>query len=101
MVKKARTLKKTLGVFAEPTTKKGKDISDETIKVIAFFESDEYSRICPVKKDYLSVKISGKRVHKQNRLLLANLHELYAFFKEKLLYHLQILPTCINKILLT
>jgi hypothetical protein len=51
--------------------------------VTVFYESDEYSRLCPGKKDYLSIKIDGNRIHKQKRLLLANLNELYVAFKQK------------------
>ena len=48
--------------------------------VVAFFQNDEYSRLCPGKKDYVTVKIDGQKVHQQKRLLLCNLRELYVNF---------------------
>jgi hypothetical protein len=51
--------------------------------VIYFYNNDEYSRLCPGKKDFVTVKIDGQRVQKQKRLLLANLKELYVLFREK------------------
>ena len=35
----------------------------------------------PGKKDFLSMKVDNIRVHKQKRLLLMNLNELYQAFK--------------------
>lgn len=84
MVKKARSLKQSHGVFSEPSPKHGKELSPETQKaVVEFYEDDEYTRLCPGKKEFVSVKIDGQKIHKQKRLLLANLHELYVLFKEK------------------
>ena len=37
----------------------------------------------PGKKDFVSVKQEGKRVHVQKRLMLSNLREVYHEFKEK------------------
>ena len=37
----------------------------------------------PGKKDFVSVKQEGKRVHVQKRLILSNLKEVYQLFKEK------------------
>jgi hypothetical protein len=78
IVKKARKLKKEQGILAEPEVKKGKTISsdiEENVKL--FYQNDEVSRMFPGKKDYVSVKINGKHVHMQKRLLLANLKELH------------------------
>ena len=62
-------------------TKKGKSLSQNTINLVkAFYEDDEFSRQMPGKKDYLSV--SGN-THKQKRLILSNLNELYANFKSR------------------
>lgn len=52
-------------------------------KVQQFYEDDKVSRICPVKKDYVSGHINGEWVHKQKWLLLANVDELYSQFKER------------------
>ena len=52
LVKKARKLKTSKGILAEPEKKKGNVLSDETkLKVLEIFESDEFSRMCPGKKD--------------------------------------------------
>ena len=44
------------------------------------YEDDEFSRQIPGKKDYVSI---AKGVHKQKHLVLCNLREMYAAFKEK------------------
>ena len=52
LVKKARKLKNSKGMFVEPEKKKGNVLSDKTkLKVLEIFESDEFSRMCPGKKD--------------------------------------------------
>jgi hypothetical protein len=58
-------------------------ISQETIdSVVAFYESEDASRICPGKKDCVSVRNKdGKKEHVQKRLVLMNLKELHAQFK--------------------
>ena len=62
-----------------PERKKRDGISSDVIdNVVSFFEDDEYSRIMPGKKDFISI---SRNVHKQKRLLLCNLKELYAMFK--------------------
>jgi len=45
--------------------------------VHVFYESDEISRVKPGKKDFVSVKIEGKRVHIQKWFFLNNLREVY------------------------
>jgi hypothetical protein len=35
----------------------------------------------PVKRDYISIKVSGVKIHEQKLLLLCNLKELYSHFK--------------------
>jgi hypothetical protein len=35
----------------------------------------------PGKKDYISIKVSGVKIHEQKWLLLCNLKELYSYFK--------------------
>ena len=44
------------------------------------YESDQYSRMCPGKKEFVSVKINGVKQHKQKRLLLCNLKEMHTEF---------------------
>ena len=81
MVKRVREIKNKKGILEEPDPKKGKSLSPEVIeRVIAFYQSDDYSRMCPGKKEYVSVRIDGKREQKQKRLLLVNLKELHLEF---------------------
>ena len=56
MVKIAREIKSKKGILEEADPKKGKSLSAEVIeRVIAFYQSDDYSRMCPGKRSmYLS-----------------------------------------------
>lgn len=70
------------GMFPTTVPKKGRRIPDEIVKLVTdFYENDEYSRQLPGKKDYVSLRVDGKKVHVQKRLVLCNLKELYALFK--------------------
>ena len=62
--------------------KRERKLDESTVKaVIEFYKNDEYSRICPGKKDFVATKQSyGVKVHEQKRLLLANLKELHIDF---------------------
>ena len=56
-------------------------MTQETTDLVhAFYEDDEYSRQLPGKKDYVSIR---KDVHKQEWLVLWNLHQLFIAFKER------------------
>ena len=80
-IRVARKLKEEKGILSVPNPRHGKTLSEDIRKVVVnFFEDDEFSRLMPGKKDYVSV---GKNVHKQRRLLLCNLKELYSAFKER------------------
>lgn len=82
MARKSKELVKEKGVLSLPDPKPGPSLSPETVdKVRAFYESDDISRVMPGKKDFVSVKIEGKRVHVQKRLVLSNLKEVYHEFK--------------------
>ena len=84
LVKQARQLKKEKGILGEPESKKGRTLDMATIqRVRAFYEDDEYSRMRPPKKEFVSVRIDGKKVHKQKRLLLLHLNKLYLEFKKQ------------------
>ncbi|CAH0547009.1 unnamed protein product [Brassicogethes aeneus] len=86
MVNKARKLKKDYGILAEPEKLKGKSISNKVSeKVRQFYEDDEFSRMCPGKKEFVSVRDSktGKRIHMQKLLLFVNLKELNLTFQER------------------
>ena len=71
MVREARMLAKEKGILGSQKAKEGKGISmviEESVKL--FYEDDEFSRVIPGAKDFVSI---GKIVHKQKRLLLSNL----------------------------
>jgi len=84
LVRKARALHRSDGVLGISDKKQGHCLPKDTEAAVkAFYEDDDVSRICPGKKDYVSVKVNGKKEHIQKRLILCNLNELYASFKEK------------------
>ena len=65
---------KNKGLLCEPDQKTRKGISEELRRTVEmFYQNDEYSRMCPEKKEYISIKIEGHKEHKQKRLLLVNL----------------------------
>lgn len=84
-VKLARTLLKEKGVLGDVEPKLGRPLSkqvEERIK--SFYQNDEYSRVLPGAKDFKSVReVDGTRIHKQKRLILMNLNELYENYKLK------------------
>ena len=61
-----RQLKKEKGLLADPDPKKGrplpKDISERIV---------QYSRMCPGKKAYVTIKDQNSKEYKQKQLLLA------------------------------
>ena len=65
-------------------TSKGRRISEsERTQVKAFYESDEVSRMCPGKKDCLTVRDeNGLKIKAQKRLMLGSLRELYNLYKD-------------------
>ena len=82
MVKTAKNLKAQKGILAIPAQKIGKRLPSEiSIRVQQFYEEDEFSRMCPGKKDCVPVRIDGQKVYKQKRLLLCNLKEMYTAYK--------------------
>ncbi|XP_063223012.1 uncharacterized protein LOC134531252 [Bacillus rossius redtenbacheri] len=84
LVKLTRDLVKDQGILPELGKKKGFGIQSEVVTTVReFYESDEYSRLCPGKKDCLSVKINNMKCQKQKRLVLCNLNELFVEFKSK------------------
>ena len=73
MVRQARKLVKEKGILELPEQKKGKVLLEETSRcVIDFYCDDEYSRLMPGKKDFVSI---AKNTHMQKRLLLCDMKE--------------------------
>jgi hypothetical protein len=80
-VRLSRKLMKSQGVLPELKNKDGHRLSNEVVNdVIKFYEDDENSRLCPGKKECVSL---GHKVYEQNRLILYTLNELFVAFKEK------------------
>ena len=56
-------------------------LSDAVIsKIEAFYQQDDISRMCPGKKEFVSVKTDSGREHKQKRLLQMNLSEAHQIY---------------------
>lgn len=84
MAHKAILLRQKSGIFAETTVRSSCCLPDATKHIVeSFYENDENSRIMPGKKDVISVKVDGKRILFQKRLLLFDLKSLFALFQEK------------------
>ena len=85
MALKAKNLVKEFGILSTPDSKPRHKILEETIQLVKdFYVTDEISRQMPGKKDTKSVRLDdGKREQRQKRMLLANLKEIYAEFKNK------------------
>lgn len=82
MATKAKALQKEKGIMSTPDTIKRIRLDDETKnKIISFYKDDDISRVCPGKRDYVSVLDDGTRILKQKRLVLCNLREAYQQFK--------------------
>ncbi|KAJ4443732.1 hypothetical protein ANN_05510 [Periplaneta americana] len=64
-----------------PTTTSSED--DRKIGRNMLTRSDDVSRVMAGKKNFVSVKEDGQKVHKQKRLILCNLKETYKCFKDK------------------
>lgn len=85
MVRKARKLAKEKGIMALPDPQHGNFLPKEVEESVKhFYEDDEYSRLLPGSKDYVSV---ARNIYKQKRLILCNLRELYQAYKEKFPHH--------------
>ena len=46
-------------------------------KVLEFYQLDDFTRLYPGKKSFVSVFLNGEKVHKQKHLILLDLKELY------------------------
>ena len=83
LARTASELKMVKGIFVKPVQEQGKVVSQNTIDlVLSMYEDDEFSCQMPGRKDYVGI---AKGVHKQKNLVLCNLSEMDAAFKEKYL----------------
>ncbi|KMQ86501.1 hypothetical protein RF55_14498, partial [Lasius niger] len=91
LAKKAKELKSSRGVTADTTARAGKTLPLSTIKKIdEFYNSDSNSRMIPGMKDIVTIKVDNERTKVQKRLLLMDLRELYALFKESYPEHMNL-----------
>ncbi len=64
-MKQANKLKESEGVLAMPGKRQGKKLAEDTkLAIEQFYEDDEFSRMCPGSKDWVSVRIDGEKVQK-------------------------------------
>lgn len=83
-VRKARHMENLHGILSKPKYMSGKTLSEEVVaRVREFYESDEFSRMCPGIKDCVTIRDSGKKERVQKRLLLCNLNELHTAYKDR------------------
>ena len=81
LVQKSRAVFGEKGILGMPDQYHGHGLSDDVKNIVKlFYQQDEYSRTMPGKKDFVSIK---RNVHMQKRLLLCNVNELFAQFKEE------------------
>ena len=78
-VRHALALKSEHGILAKPARASRKGIDEKIVALVhSFYQDDEFSRLLPGSKDFVSI---GYKVHQQKRLLLCNLKELFVEFK--------------------
>lgn len=88
MAKKARDLRFSEGILPKIPSRIGQNLPNETVeKVKQFYVNDSNSRIMSGKKDTVSIKSDGKKTIEQKRLVLYNLRELHAKYKEENIDH--------------
>jgi len=81
LVRSARKLANQKGILALPDPKKAPGISKSTIALVeSFYHDEEFTREMPGKKDCVSI---ARNIHRQKRLILCNLKELFTAFKLK------------------
>lgn len=71
VIKLIRELVKEQGILPHLSKKKFQKVGDDVIKkVIEFYEDDVNSRLCPGKKECVSVTVDNTKIQKQKRLVL-------------------------------
>jgi hypothetical protein len=81
MIRRANQLVMDQGIMSSPNAKPGKTLNKITVEVVkSFYNSDEVGRVMTGKKDNISIKVSGVKIHEQKRLL-CSLKELHSHFK--------------------
>jgi hypothetical protein len=85
MANKAKELQQEKGIMTTPERKPSRASLGEDIlsKVHDFFNNDDISRACPGKRDYVLTTNEAGKVSVQRRLVMCNLKEAYAIFKQQ------------------
>lgn len=80
-----KKLVKQKGIMCGPEKYIGNHVIDPEVlkKVEAFFLREDISSECPGKRQYITVNENNEKIQMQRRLLLMNLDEAYAMFKEE------------------
>ena len=82
MISVAKKIAREKGILSDPSPKTHPSLTADVVNtIITFYQSDDYTQIMPGQKDYVSVKVDGKIIQMQKRLLLNNLKELHKIFK--------------------
>lgn len=84
IVRKAKELQTTNGVFSKPDPKIGKRITEEVEKcVLDHYNDDEVSRVMPGKNDCITIRNGKDKTKVQKRLMMSTLKECYEGYKTK------------------
>lgn len=85
MAERAKKLQTEQGVMTIPPKKLGsRTLEEETVSIVRdFFQSDDISRVCPGKRDYILTIDGEEKIAVQRRLVLCNLREAFEIFKEE------------------
>ena len=85
MARQAYQRKKEKGILSIPEPATRQTISSRVKNLVKdFCQSDDISRMCPGKKDCVTVRTNGgDKLKMQMRLLLANLKEIYSMFQKE------------------
>ena len=74
---------KESGILSSPNPKPGRSLDPDIAATVKnFYCSDDVSRIMPGLKDFVTVRINSTKEHIQKRLVLNNLAEVYAYFRQ-------------------
>ncbi|XP_065079421.1 uncharacterized protein LOC135702321 [Ochlerotatus camptorhynchus] len=83
MANQAKALQQEKGIMSVPVKRLSRaSLGEPTIMLVRdFYNSDDISRVCPGKRDYLISKNDEGEIYVQRRLVLCNLQEAYSIFK--------------------
>lgn len=63
------------------TTRRGKTSEYLKVKVKSFYDREDISRMSPGRKDFVNIKLSGKKVQLQKKFLITSIKETYSMYK--------------------